>query len=565
MTSYKQSQLSQYRFDFVVAVSQASINATMKAYLDRVNVPEMKICYVVGHDPITSQVVPTEIDFAKLLELTEGVDPFTVNIPTTHPENDPNFQKLIKAKSMTGFKVQMGVPDVTNLSKVPDIVGLRADTATVEYNLLCSHFTVAAVQNEWETYSWLQKSQDPNNPWLYSATVDLRMAEVPNSAYSKLPKDVKDKIKNLSGSAFSIQQLLFDLSNAGLSSAARIDGVQPGSALETILNRYFVSKYVAKLRDEGSPMLGLAVVPHETDKSTLILTDLNFSTNPYIDPTNGDVVLPPGKTEQNLACLNYLCAVNKHVLPSPTRFPWNWLEAGDLADHDGVVSINRNTIRDWLEPSLKAVAKKHCLKPTAWAQHHDGNLLKLYAVIFFGPEEQEPVIERKEEGPTVLTLSFSGASSDNDQAGSIDLKYKYTLNVDFVDTNIVITQNVWVWYKAEAMSSSNQDVVVDDLQTDIYPISVSAGELIVGKSGKQPLEQRAHPQDRNEFVGAFTGLNRISDDIKGQLKALTSIQLGTIPVSAMQGFVFPGGNTFIFNKAVFSEYQDLLAFITYTT
>jgi hypothetical protein len=565
MTSYKQSQLSQYRFDFVVAVTQASINATMKAYLAGFKEPEMKICYIVGHDPTTSQVVPTEIEFAKLLELTEGVDPFTVNIPATNPENDPNFQKLIKAKFMTGFKVQMGIPDAADLTKLPNIVGLRADTATVEYNLLCSEFTVAALQNEWGTYSWLQKSQDPNKPWLYSATVDLRMAEVPGSAYSKLPKDVKDKIKNLSGSAFSIQQLLFDLSNAGLSSAARIDGIQAGSALETILNRYFVYKYVAKLRDEGSPMLGLAVVPHETDKSSLTLTDLNFSTNPYIDPTGGDVVLPPGEAEQNLACLNYLCAVNKHVLPPPTRFPWNWLEAGDLADHDGVVSVNRNNMRDWLEPSLKAVAKKHCLKPTAWAQHHDGNLLKLYVKIFFGPEEQEPVIERKEEGPTVLTLSFSGAASDDDSAGSIKLEYKYTLNVDFVGTNIVITQNVWVWYKAEAMSSSNQDVVVDDLQTDTYPIAVSNGELIVGESKKQHLEHRAHPQDRNGFIGAFTGLNRITDDIKDQLQELTSIQLETIPVSAMQGFVFPGGNTFVFKNAAFSEHQDLLAFIKYTS
>ncbi|CEJ59902.1 hypothetical protein PMG11_08502 [Penicillium brasilianum] len=564
MTSYNQSQLSQYRFDFVVAVTQASINATMKAYLRTCPEPEIKVCYVVGHDPVTSQVVPEEIPYEKLLELTDNVDPFTVDIPSSNPETCPNFQKLLKAKFMTGFKVRMGIPVGADLATIPDIVGLRADTATVKYNLICSEFIVAALQNEWGTYSWLQKAQDPKKPWLYSATVDLRMGEVPDSAYSKLPQVVQDQIKNLSGSAFSIQQLLFDLSNAGLSSAPRIDGVDPGSALETILNRFFVSKYVANLRKMGDPMLGCAVVPKETDKSTLRLTDLNFSINPYIDPKTDDAVLPPGTPEQNLACLNYLCAVDNHVLPPPTRFPWNWLQGNENADHDGIVSINRNNLRDWLEPSLHKVVKKHCPKPKVYAKHHDGNLLKLYVEVYFGPDLEDPVVERKDNGQTVMTMSYEGYSEDDDQAGSIELKYKYTANVDFVGSNIIITQNVWVWYYAKAMSTSNHDVVVDDLQTDTYPITVSNGELIVGTADSK-FEKRADPSDRNGFVGAFSGINRVTDSIQEQLTQLQSIKLETIPVSAMQGFVFPGGNTFTFKHAEFSEHQDLVAFIKYTS
>jgi hypothetical protein len=443
MASYNESQLSQYKYDFVVAVTQASINTTIKTYLSSCPEPEVKVCYVAVKDPATSQVVPTEIEYSKLLELTGGVDPFTVTVSSSNPENDPNFKMLIGAKFMAGFKARMGIPAGADPAMVSDIVGLRADTATVDYHLICSEFTVAALQNEWGTYSWMQKSQDPNHPWLYSATVDLRLGEVPGSAYSKLPQAVQERLKNLSGSAFSIQQLLFDLSNAGLSSAARIDGVEAGSALETILNRFFVSKYVAKLREMGDPMLGCAIVPHETDNPSLTLTDLNFSVNPYIDPTSGDVVLPPGKDAQDLACLNYLCAVDKHVLPPPTRFPWNWLQASELTDHDGCVSINRNNVRDWLEPSLQAVAKKHCLQPKVYAKHHDGNLLKIYVEVYFG-DEQPPIVERKDEGQTVLTMSYEGYSSDDDQAGEIELKYKYTLNVDFTGTNIVITQNVWV-------------------------------------------------------------------------------------------------------------------------
>lgn len=106
------------------------------------------------------------------------------------------------------------------------------------------------------------------------------MAEVSGSAYTQLPQTVQGRINNLSGSAFSIQQLLFDHSNAGLSSTPRIDGVEPGSVLETILNRFFVSKYVAKLRDMSEPMLGCAVAPRQKGNSTMTLTDLNFSVRP---------------------------------------------------------------------------------------------------------------------------------------------------------------------------------------------------------------------------------------------------------------------------------------------
>ncbi|KAL4973532.1 hypothetical protein BDW66DRAFT_153716 [Aspergillus desertorum] len=559
--SYNESRLSEYKFDFVVAVTQGSINATMKTFLSSKPEPELKICYVAEIDPSTSQVVPKEIEFAKLLELTAGVDPFTVDIPSSNPETDRNFQMLLKAKFMAGFKAQMGVPAAADLTKVPDIVGLRGDSAAVDYHLVCSEFTIAALQNEWGSYSWMRKSQDPNHPWLYSATVDLRMGKVEESAYSKLPEAVQKKIKNLSASAFSIQQLLFDLSNAGLSSAARIDGVEPGSILEIILNRFFVSKYVAERRKIGAPMLGCAFVPHETDKSSLTLTDLNFSVNPYSGPPTTDPEIK--KDQLNLNCLNYLCAVDKHVLPPPTRFPWNWLQTGDLSDHDGCVSINRNNIRDWLAPSIEQEAKKHCLRPKAYAKHHDGNVTKLYIEIYFGPEET-PAVQCKDEGKTVLTLSYDGYSEDSDPAGKIELKYKYTLNLDFVGSNIVIMQNIWVWYYAETLSISNHDVVIDDLRTDTYPITVADGQLVVGEAtGK--LEHRANPLDRGSVADFFSRINDVVHNIQRQLNNLTSIQLAAIPISAMQGFVFPGGNTFTFKHAEFSKHQDLIAFIKYVS
>ncbi len=89
-----------------------------------------------------------------------------------------------------------------------------AATPRVGFNLLCSEFIVAGIQNERGIYSWNRIAQGRNDPWIYSTYVDLRLGQVPNTAYMKLPSVVQEAIKNLGDTAFSIQQLLFDLSNA---------------------------------------------------------------------------------------------------------------------------------------------------------------------------------------------------------------------------------------------------------------------------------------------------------------------------------------------------------------
>jgi hypothetical protein len=93
--------------------------------------------------------------------------------------------------------------------------------------------------------------------------------------------------------------------------------------------------------------------------------------------------------------------------------------------------------------------------------------------------------------------------------------------VDFVGTNIIITQNVWVRYYAKAISTSNDDVLVDDLQTDTYPITVIKGELIIGEATVK-FEQRANHSGRDGFINAFSGINRVTESIQSQLQQLSN-------------------------------------------
>ncbi len=48
-----------------------------------------------------------------------------------------------------------------------------------------------------------------------------------------------------------------------------------------------------------------------------------------------------------------------------------------------------------------------------------------------------------------------------------------------------------------------------------------------------------------------------------QVEALSSVELRSIPLSSLQGYVFPGGKTFVFKKARVSDFGDSVAFITY--
>lgn len=108
--------------------------------------------------------------------------------------------------------------------------------------------------------------------------------------------------------------------------------------------------------------------------------------------------------------------------------------------------------------------------------------------------------------------------------------------MDFTGTNVVITQNPWVWYYTKVMSTPNHDIIVDNLQTNGHlsrPITVVDQHLVV-ETSTATFESRPQPEGRNRFIGAFSGIwNRINGSVKDQLNQLQSIKLETIPVSAM--------------------------------
>jgi hypothetical protein len=307
-------------------------------------------------------------------------------------------------------------------------------------------------------------------------------------------------------------------------------------------------------------VLGCAVLPQVSVSPALTPTALSFVVSPYVD-TTGQLETSPTATQSQLTTLNYLCAVSKNTLPPPVCFNWNWISESDQSYH-GKVSINRNRIQDWLDPYLRQPAQSHRFIPLVTAYHRNGDLTYLNVGFTVKPN-QPPKVEKPDSGNAVLRYSFDSHSEDDDAAGSAEIKNKYTMTAEIAGKAIVVTQNIWVWYYIRAGAISNSRVIIDTTRTDTYPLAINAsGGLVVGDSEEPKIGNKADGSS-NSTAELFSHVNNVARDIIAKVKDLETVKLQGVKVETLRDYIFPGGKTFAYKEVGFSEFQDLVASITY--
>ena len=562
MTSSNASNLSspKYGYDFVVATTQASINSTMKDFLSTRTEPTVTVCYIA--DPTGK---PVRIDYTELKKRANNSDPF--NVPNgTDVSVNADLRNLYGARFMMGFRARLGLPRATK-PVLPDIVVLGSDTSGVQFNMLCSEFTVVQLEpgNGWAGPSWTNISQSPNEPWVFTSKVDLRLSTVDGSAYSGLPPDVQKQIQNLGSQAFSVQQLLFDFTNASLMTVPQISGVTVGTSVYVMLQQYFVGAYFVQMQKESQPLLGCSIVMKDAPVSTLRLTSFNFGVNAYVNSTGQEIPKPTPEQKQ-LATLNYLCAANNHSLPPPVKFSWNWVDASQVTDHDGIISINRNTFANYFQSQLMDPARKCCILPSVRVYLTDPfNSTVNYSWSLAAG--QEPKVNSPATGKTVLALSYdSGERRDTAGAGGdmgeMMLRNTYNITVDFSGTTIVVTQHLVCYMYVRVFQTGGSGNLVDKTITDTYDISINAsGQL--GTTQKSVPKDSSYSPSVDGALNFFTNFNDISNSVRDKIREFTASRLQDMPISAVQNYVFPGGKTFLYKNVGFSDYQDLVAMISY--
>jgi hypothetical protein len=561
-----ESQLSspRYGYDFVVATTQASINATMKSFLAKHTEPTVNICYVADDDGN-----PVEIAYQDLLKNAQGVDPFTVP-KDADAAKDPNINKLFNARFMLGFRATLGIPKKVNPTKY-NIVELGVNAASVTYNMTCSEFIIVNL-NPGTGFSpkrkWFRASQDddPAGLWQFTSKVDLRLTTLGGEKFNNLPAQMQSSIKNLSGTAFSVQQLLFDLSNAAMDTTPVISGIDPSTDTYRLLEDFFRDTYFKKLQANGEPVLCAQIVSHVPDGSSLKMKDFNFEVSPYRKPnatiTDNDAA--------RATTLSYVCTVTDR-LPPAVQFDWNWVDVTDLDNHHGVVAVNRKTLAQIYHQDLLPYVKQCCLKVAADAYRDGASVNYTWGLT---PGQMPNSVTFPTDGSVVLKYDFhdvqDGTAHINwgllgsTDIGELKLEYTYSMTVEFINDTIVVTQSQLIYMYIKSLATSAHGNIINRTLTDTYPIGVTAeGQLVVLDPASHLDDQNPDPIDTDGFENLFTGLNGLSGKIKDDVKTWTNTSLHDVPLPVIQDFVFPGGNTFLFKAAQFSSHGDLLGLITY--
>lgn len=573
--SANQSNLSasKYGYDMVVGTTQASINATMKQFLLKFDGHEFIRCYIYKQDVPDGQSHFVETDF-QAYKTTLGFDPF--DVPNGTAMTDPKMKALEDNYFAFAFKTVMGLPTSFPLSAIPDVIKLDKGNSSVTYNLFCKEFQVLNLEpGGYGGGTWSNLSQEGGAaPWTFTFDVSLDLYSN-TSAFVSLPPEIQNQIKNLCpGSMFSVEQLYLDLNAPGLESNPQIANLDPTSNAYIYLTRVFLNKYFANMQEnsksadnpDGNYLLGYSIKPSNPgNTSSIVPSDLNFLVSPYLNEQGNATTL------YDLYTLNWLVMTDKHKMPAPVQFEWNWVDKANVSNFNGVMAINRATFSNFLNKLLSPALGNVCLIPSASISV---NLIKVTVNYGFKHDYSGQTYNVVNDGTSrVLTYSYEKSASDSDTFvpnwGNITIKTSVQSDI-YLEGNKIRTNTTaacWVHLNTDG-GISEGDIVKYNCDTN-YTIGVdSHGNLSVTMDTPVFKDQSNFNIDGwAKFVSAGTIEGMISKvkDFWTVMKTFLAGQENQIlaMLNGSSTWVFPGGQTFVFKNAGFSDHQDLIADVTY--
>ncbi len=550
--SANESDLSNaaYGYDFVVATTQASINATLKQYLYNTTFPMVQMYW---NQDANGNPVP--VSRADLLTQTKGTDPLTVPSWNNGEPKSPDIENISSSNFYFAFEASIGIPSGLQPQNIPDIITLQPASQSVIFSLICEQFTVVTCNfGRQGLESFMSSSQPADAPWLFTSVVAMK--QILNN--SNLPPLVQKQLDDFGPSAFSVQQLLFDLDNANLESTPTIEGVVAGSPTETQLQQVFAGAYFAAMKSSGQPILSYSILQSPSGaRSTLNLTNMALEVSPYT---------PTAAATARLNTLCYLCETDGHGLPPAVPFSWSWIEPAEQSSCDGVVSINRNTFAGYFQDQLTSYVFSNCYQPSVQVSLSDLDSTVNYS--WSMTPGQPPTIVTPATGEQVLTYSYNSSASDEaglgGDMGAMTLTSTYNATVTFTGATVVIHQQlvVSIYVRGLLGDSENWNAINKSL-TDTYTLALSQDGGLTASKTSVPVDNSDPTPSTNGFVSFFTGLNDLTSDIASWTSTFSPTSLESMPLSVAQQFIFPGGGTFAFKDVTFSNNQDLVAHITY--
>ncbi|KAL6411777.1 hypothetical protein AUP68_04154 [Ilyonectria robusta] len=547
-----------YGYDFVVSTTQASINSGLLEYLSQGDQPTSYICFLA--DSHTGNV-SEQILLDELKTRSGGVDPFEIPEGTAH--DDPRILALTHALFICGIKIQVGLPrDVMPKNLPAPVVVLGNSANNVGFNMYCSEFTI--IQNSPGSGfnpqgSWNVWSQPSGTPWYVETTANLVTKDLSHELdtpyFNKHPQQkaaLLAQLDNLSGTLFSLQQLLFDLDNAVLQTVPTFEGIPKGSNAQDILQKSFISIYSASVKEYGEPLISVKAVAQTADPSQLRLTGFEREVSPLVDDSSGVPIDKPTALQQSATTLNYLCAINHHSLQGAASFNWNWVEPKAIDTESGIIAINRNAFGNYLLEQLNPTAARSCLSFTTGVVAH------MMGAVEYSWDTQSPkppqTSKVTDSGEKVITISYSSSSDAHDKSGAtygeISISPTYTCDVSFSGNQFTVTQHLVVSVYAFWDATDETIRAFDKTLTEVYTISVDENGGLRTSAPAITEKDDSQSPSRSNFVNFWTSINDITSAVKSKVDAIANTSLGDVPLNSLQSFIFPGA-------------KDLVCAITY--
>ncbi|MBU1052574.1 MAG: hypothetical protein KKC46_01955 [Proteobacteria bacterium] len=563
--SASQSDLSnsQYGYDMVLAVTEASVNAAMEQWLSGYSGTPFTQAYVYDQE----NQIPVLTDYDELVN-TVGFDPFT--IPDGTATTDRRITALTDLYFLFAFQIETGIPDFP-VADIPPVINMDQQGSNVTYNMVCKQFKIIAVEPAvYGPSIWLNKSQDDSTtPWCFSFTVDLNLqSDDINNHFSKLPEETQEEIKNLGIDLFSVQQLFLDLNTAGLSNIPTISGIDPTSQTYVYMTTVFINTYIAGLSEDGGIMLGLSVISSQPfpDNASLIPTDLNFEISSY-KSSDGN-----GTSDYDAYTLNYLVMSNGDSMPAPVQFTWNWIDIGDITQYAGVMAINRTTFVNFLIKLLSSSLSSISKKPHV---HFHVNLTEAYFEWGYESDDSDFSFDIVPDGGThILTYQYYKSDESKDTFGNWgEFKVEYTAQSDvYIEgTSITIETDIHAHCYLNVDGGTASGNWASFTSQTVYTIGVDSNGTITVSESDPVITDNSEKPDPDKWLKLITldQINDVVDKIKDTYKEWigdflrNDAQKICDMLNGSNTWVFPGGSTFTFSNAAFSENQDLVANVLY--
>ena len=564
----------------VVAVTQDSVNATLKEYLDNFDGEFTNQAYCVDVDE-TGSVVYESMDYEEVKKAV-GMDLYTIPKEKEKwtKEQEAALHKAYEELGFTlGFRFRIGLPEAKDPSSLRDIVTfLESDSssiANVHYTMYLKEFEIikiAVVPRK--GYVFTNLKQDPDKPWYFTSRVKLDMK---GEKFAELPEEIQDKLKpkDIQGhlsmdQILSIQQLYMDLNTAKLTDDFELEGFDKSDEIYHLFQSGFLNNYVEECRKKGGIILGYLAKQFEPSgkREFIKLEDFNFCITPYYKEDDGT-----DKEKQGLYSLNYLFSSPGQKMGDLKKYAnavrWNWVETSEKGSIHGRMAVDREGLLEQFAKHFRTTLECVQLTPHAEASV---NLVKASYKVWMTPDDSQAVFQY---GQNKYTYSYAQKAEAHDSyLNTVDVKINY-----HVDSEMTF-QGTRINFQTKISCDANLNVDGGTAKGTLYNMALSYGiRLAVNQEGKLRIEPdekvtetegstRVSSDAWLDFLTFGTGKSSLLELKKYIIERVNSYKDNAVlqakgAFSDMNYWIFPGGKVFTFKTPEISKEGNVMVGITY--